>query len=148
MTKKKRGVKTCPKCNTETGPRTLICPNKDCNHQFTVKSKKFKKNVRVKVTDHIHELTEGDTLKISGGSQYIDKDGNIHSMGERGIVKYIKHSPDKQTLICQRLKDGREEGYVIIYVGPEKTSSYSENYKLKPHNIWKIIRRKPSEGNG
>ena len=36
----KRGVKTCPKCGTGNGPRSFVCKNENCDHEFMPGKKK------------------------------------------------------------------------------------------------------------
>ena len=125
-----RGQKTCPSCNSLTGPRTKTC---SCGHKFHFKPAIFK-TPRGKSIDWT-TLEKGDIIKcVNGhGPYYLSKEsGDKIGFNYRGKYKVL--SIEKDGISAWPHSNKSESGYCFIYMGK---SGYRDELDLhrEPHKI-------------
>lgn len=134
--KLKRGQKLCKNCNNINGARAHTC--KHCNTEFVASSKNKKpakpKKPKKFIEVNWSELQKGDRIKVVGrsGNYYINEAGDRMYMSDAGI--YTVQDKDDKGLIVY----GNDNGFGYIYMGPEKRSTYLDNYYNAPHKIVKV----------
>ena len=127
-----RGQKTCPSCNSLTGPRTKIC---SCGHKFHFKPAIFK-TPRGKSIDWT-TLEKGDIIKcINGhGPYYLSKDNPGEKIGFNYKGKYKVRGTTEKGIEAFPYQNKRETGgYCFIYMGEPE---YCEDMSIhrEPHKI-------------
>lgn len=118
-----RGLKTCSKCGSNTGPRAKTCSK--CGQVFAFKLKEFR-TVRGQAV-HWRTLTYGDHFKvISGTGPYciVQKDGEQERvpMGYAGIFKVSFIDP--KGIGAYPIKANGESGLCFIYMGPDEDTDF------------------------
>jgi len=133
-----KGSKTCPDCNTMTGPRAYCC--KKCNHIFIFKAKsKEAKNTKIIQKINWKELVKGDRIKVTGGPYFVSGSEFI-PMGYRG--RYVVDSVDSNGILAWG-KD-RQNGFCHIYMGRDYQNPETKVWKTK-HKIVKLVKKVVSE---
>lgn len=132
-----KGKKTCPDCNTMTGPRAYVCKN--CNHIFSFKMNNTeKRTIKVIKNFNWRELQSGDKIKVGAGP-YFMHEGELIPMGYRG--KFIVDKIDDQGIQAWGLD--KNSGFAHIYMGSDYKNSETGIYKTK-HKILKLKRKENS----
>jgi len=132
-----RGKKTCPKCQTQTGPRAFAC--KKCNHEFQVKNKKRRSRKKWETCEW-HELRKGQIIKVRSGSGpfWHNKEGEREMMGCYGTFMVDKLYNDG--IGAYPHKNKSHSGRCFIYMGKWKYCK-TTNIERYPHEIKRYIFR-------
>ena len=126
-----RGKKVCPKCNTETGPRSYTCTQ--CGYDFCVKKGESKrKNGRSGIKIDWRELKQGDYIRVlQGTGPYHEGESGRENLGYHGTFK-VKFR-DHEGIGAYPTKGS---GFCYIYMGEERPSKIAG--VLRPHKVRKI----------
>jgi len=120
--------KLCPHCGEKCPARIRRC--KKCDGVFAFKIKKNKSKTS-SVSDW-KALVPGEHIKVSGGSVYIDKQGNETSMGYSGVFS-VCGVDEKGILACGK---DRTSGFCHIWMLQEAESEMG--IIKRPHKVRKI----------
>jgi len=133
-----KGKKTCPKCDTMTGPRAYAC--KKCNYVFSFKMKS-KEERTTKVIKNIdwRTLEKGDKIKVTGGPYFVSK-GDFIPMGYRG--KFIVEGIDDNGIKAWGID--KSTGFAHIYMGRDYQNPETGVWKTK-HRLLKLKKKEPTE---
>jgi hypothetical protein len=133
-----KGQKSCPNCDTMTGPRAYVCKN--CNHIFsfnmTIKEKRTMKIVK---DFRWQELQKGDKIKVGGGP-YFFYEGELIPMGYRG--KFVVEKVDDKGIHAWGLD--KTTGFAHIYMGADYQNPETGVWKTK-HKILKLKKKNPDD---
>lgn len=149
-----RGLKICPKCGRQTGPRAKNCPNKKCGYKYTFKPSALRKPKGEKID--WRQLQRGDVIKIIMGSgpywisKYEkDEEGNPLKIPMGYYGKYTVKSIDKEGIHAYPLK-AKGSGHCYIYMGKKKIGKSGTH--IRSHKIRKLkirprgeVKPKPDE---
>lgn len=110
--------KSCPNCNENCGPRTIVC--KKCGHKFLVKEK------QIKVIDSQHRFSDDDSGLIVKNSP---------EFGEEVVIKRIVSTPAGEPPFSPKGSSDRE---VIEWANKIKEwgRSYGEEYSTEAIIYW------------
>ena len=120
--------KLCPRCGEKCPARIRKCKKCDGTFAFKIKKKKAK---TTSVSDW-KALATGDRIKVSGGSVYIDKQGNEMSMGYSGVFS-VCSVDEKGIVACGKDKTS---GFCHIWMVEETVSEMG--ILKRPHKIRRI----------
>ena len=126
IAKSKRGQKVCVHCNTVNGVRSFECKN--CGQAF--KMKKGPKGIRKKRIEDFKSLSNGDYIKVVGGSgpYHTDFTGERTYLVERGIYKV--DSTDEHGIHAYG-----KTGYNYLYMGKSCPSPMLDSITRSPCKI-------------
>ena len=126
-----KGQKSCPSCNTTTGPRAYVCKN--CGHIFCFKPKsKEAKNTKIIRDFNWKHLVKGDRIRVGGGPYYVCK-GEFIPMGYRG--RFVVESLDSNGVLAWGLD--KHQGFCHIWMGGDIQNKETGVWKTK-HRLMKL----------
>lgn len=126
-----KGQKSCPSCNTTTGPRAYVCKN--CGHIFCFKPKsKEAKNTKIIRDFNWRDLVKGDRIRVGGGPYYVCK-GEFIPMGYRG--RFVVETLDSNGILAWGLD--KHQGFCHIWMGGDVQNKETGVWKTK-HRLMKL----------